>query len=123
MVLVDTSAWIHFLRPKGDSQVRSRVEGLLKSGLACWCAMVRLELWNGAQGDHEKKVLREMEKHLPDLPVTVEVWEAACALARKARLRGVTVPNTDLLIAACAQHHEVSLEHADEDYEQLATLT
>ena len=30
MVLIDTSSWIHFLRPDGDSAVRARVDGLLR---------------------------------------------------------------------------------------------
>lgn len=46
MVLVDSSSWIHLLRPDGDSAVRERVELALRTGDACWCAMVRLELWN-----------------------------------------------------------------------------
>ncbi|MDB5969814.1 MAG: hypothetical protein JWQ90_2264 [Hydrocarboniphaga sp.] len=79
--------------------------------------MVRLELWNGAGGDQEKKVLRELERQLPELAVTAEVWSAACELARKARAAGVTVPASDLLIAACARYHGAALEHADSDFD------
>ena len=47
-LLVDTSAWIHFLRPEGDVAVRARVDAALRSGTARWCPVVRLELWNGS---------------------------------------------------------------------------
>lgn len=123
MVLVDTSSWIHFLRPEGDADVRRRVEALLESGTACWCPLVRLELWNGAGGDREKKVLRDFERNLPELAVTDEVWEEACEVARRCREAGVTVPASDLLIAACARHHDAGLEQADTDFDRIAGVT
>jgi predicted nucleic acid-binding protein len=75
--LVDTSAWIHSLRADGDADVRGRVERLLRGGEACWCPMVALELWNGARGDHEKRVLRDLEAQLPTLDITSQVWSRA----------------------------------------------
>lgn len=120
MVLIDTSAWIHFLRPDGDREVRERVETTLNAGTACWCPLIRLELWNGAGGEREKKVLREFERVIPELPIDIEVWSTACDLARRCRAEGVTVPATDLLVAACARYHGVDLEHADGDYDAIA---
>lgn len=84
--------------------------------------MVRLELWNGAGGDREKKVLRDFERLLPDLPVDARAWELSLDLARKARAAGVSVPATDVLIAACARRHQVGLEHADADFKLLAGI-
>ena len=122
MVLVDTSSWIHFLRPDGDGVVRSRVDTALRAGTASWCALVRLELWNGARGEREKKVLREFERLLPDLAITDDVWSDACDLARRCRADGVTVPATDLLIAACARRHGARLEQADRDFDAIARV-
>ncbi len=117
--LVDTSSWIHSLRPGGDVEVRARVERLVKSGEAGWCAMVKLELWNGAHREHEKRILKEMEERLIDLEITPEVWVLACELARKTRKGGHTIPATDLLIAACARHHQAGLEHSEPEQELL----
>jgi predicted nucleic acid-binding protein len=122
MLLIDTSSWIHLLRPKGDPTVRTRVERALQAGEACWCPMVRLELWNGAGGEREKKVLRDFERLLPELEIDDEVWRGTYELARKARSAGVSVPATDLLIAACAKRHDADLEHSDSDFTQLAKL-
>ncbi len=119
MVLVDTSSWIHFLRPDGDMEVRARVEAVLGAGTACWCPIVRLELWNGAGGERERKVLREFEHLIPDLAIDGEVWSAACELACRCRAAGVTAPATDLLIAACARHHGAGVEHADADFDAI----
>lgn len=122
MILVDSSSWIHFLRPNGDPVVRSRVEAALTSGEACWCPLVRLELWNGAAGDRDRKVLRDFEDVLLELAIDDDVWAGAYELARRARSAGVSVPATDILIAACARRHGADLETADSDFERLATL-
>ena len=84
--------------------------------------MVRLELWNGAGGGHEKKVLRDFERLLSELAIDHEVWRAAYDLAKRARAAGVSVPATDLLIAACAKHHGAELEHSDSDFTLLGSV-
>ena len=122
MKLVDTSAWIHGLRPDGDATVAARVQALLASGDAAWCPLIRLELWNGARGQHEQRVLRDMERDLPELEISQEVWSLADEMARGARRQGKTVPASDIVIAACARHHGVELEHADSHFEVLAAI-
>ena len=122
MLLVDTSSWIHFLRPDGDPGVHARVETALESGEACWCPLVQLELWNGARGAHERSVLREFARVLPELAIDSEVWSKAYDLATQARAQGVTAPATDVLIAACALHHGADLESADSDFDHLAAV-
>lgn len=122
MILVDSSSWIHMLRPNGDAVVRDRVRRALDAGEACWCPIIRLELWNGAGGDRDRKVLKDFERLLPELVIDTAVWSAAFDLARRARSAGITVPATALLIAACARYHQVELEHADADFSQLEKL-
>jgi predicted nucleic acid-binding protein len=122
LILIDTSSWIHLLRPNGDLAVRERVQRALEAGEACWCSMVRLELWNGAGGDREKKVLRDFERVLPELIIDEAVWHGAFDLARRARAAGVSIPATDVLIAACARQHEVEFEQSDSDFAQLADI-
>lgn len=95
MILVDSSSWIHFLRPDGDRTVRARAQDALANGEACWCPLVRLELWNGAAGDRDRKILRDFEAVLPELAIDDQVWSAAYELARRARSAGATVPATD----------------------------
>jgi predicted nucleic acid-binding protein len=120
MILVDSSSWIHFLRPDGDPAVRARVHSALTNGDAAWCPPVRLELWNGAAGHRDRRILQDFEAVLPELAIDDEVWTGAYELARRARSAGVSVPATDLLIAACAQRHGAQLETADADFERLA---
>ena len=122
MILVDTSAWIHFLRPKGNQEVSARVQRALTEGEACWCGPVMLELWNAAGGSREAAVLRDLDKALPELAVHDDVWAASVDLARRARAKGLSVPATDILIAACARYHGASIETADSDFERISSL-
>ena len=119
MILIDTSSWIHFLRPNGSPEVRSRVSAALSAGEACWCPLVRLELWNGASGDRDRRALQDFASILPELPIDAEVWDSACDLGRRARAQGISVPATDVLIAACARRHGVDIESADADFRLL----
>ena len=113
LTLVDTSSWVHALRPAGDLAVTGRVRALLESGEAAWCPMVRLELWNGARGARERRVLTELSAEIRDLPIDLAVWQTAIELAQRVRSHGQALPATDLLILACARRHGTALEHAD----------
>ena len=122
MKLVDTSVWVPALRRKGDESVRSRLAQILSNGQAAWCSVVRLELWSGIGGEEERQMLKAFEQRIPELPITDEVWQEACELAGRCRKAGKTAPATDVLVAACARHHGVELEAADNHFDFLMTL-
>jgi len=122
-VLVDTSAWIDALRKGGDPVVREAVRNATAEGEAVLCDVVRLELWNGARGDAERKILRALERDLELAPSPPEVWDAAVKLAAACRHKGITVPATDLLVAACAAHHALSLLHHDDHFDLIDRAT
>jgi hypothetical protein len=63
----------------------------------------------GVRGDREKKVLRDREATLNNLPITAEVRQLAVDLAGQSRAKGLTTPATDLLVAACARHYDARL--------------
>ena len=121
-VLVDTSAWVDALRRDGDPRVRADVRAIVATGRAVLCDMVVVELWNGARGDAERRVLRDLEGELDKVETSPVVWKAAAELARTCRGAGVSAPAADLLIAACAEHHGLSLLHRDAHFDQIARV-
>lgn len=121
MKLVDTSAWVEYLRPK-PSDVADRVEELMLADEAAWCDMVMLELWNGARGQEEKQKLSDLATLAPRLETTHEVWKLAQRLAMRCREKGKTVPAADILIAACAVYHKIGLECKDAHFEEILPL-
>lgn len=122
MKLIDTSSWIDAMRRDGDAEIKARVQALVRAGTAAWCDMVRLELWNGLRGAAERKHMKELEVDVINLPTGAAVWARARLLTQRARAKGVTVPATDLLIAACAWEHGVEMEHDDAHLTALAAL-
>ena len=122
MRLVDSSAWVHCLRRRGEPKIVDRVRRLVESGDAAWCPAIRLELWNGVGDESDRRILRDFEQTLPELPITADVWAAAFALASRCRKATRTAPAIDVLIAACARHHGVDVEHADSHFDFLMTL-
>ena len=110
------------MRTHGDPDARRRVETALRTGEACWCPLIQLELWNGARRNREATVLRHLESVLVSLPMDEEVWRRAWSLARRARSRGVSAPAADIAIAACAERHGAAIESADGDFARLAIL-
>lgn len=120
--LIDSSCWVHYFRRRGDRVIRERISEFLAAGAALWCPVIRLELWNGVGSEADRRILRDFEAWIPELPITDEVWEEAYSLAERCRRNGKTAPSTDVLIAACARRHEVDLEHADAHFDFLLTL-
>lgn len=121
--LVDTSAWIETLRRSGDPAVRAKVSALTVDDRVVLCDQVRLELWNGARSAADQRMLRNLEQQLEIVPTSPEVWTLACDYARAARDHGLTLPAADILIAACANYHDLGLVHQDAHFERLAKIT
>ena len=122
MTLIDTSSWIEALRQDGDPDVRGRVQSLLQTGDASWCDLVRVELWHGVRGVAERKMMEQLDADVSMLATTDAVWAKARELARRSRAKGLTVPATDLIIAACAWTHGVPIEHRDQHFTALQKL-
>ena len=122
MILIDTSAWIEFLRDTG-SPVCQRVDDLLASEIAT-CDVVRMEVLAGARSEQHLQQLRRLLARASTLPMEPVDYEAAAALYRACRQRGYTVRKlVDCLIAAVAIRGSVPLLHKDADFDILAQCT
>jgi predicted nucleic acid-binding protein len=99
------------------------VRELTEDGAAVLCDLVLLELWNGASRTEEARMLRDLERELDAVPTTDDVWRTARAMARACRRKGVSVPATDLLIAACAERHGLGLLHHDAHFDRITAAT
>lgn len=122
MILIDTSAWIEFLRDTG-SPVCGRVDALLADDVAV-CDPVRMEVLAGARSDEHLRDLRGLLARAALIPTEAIDYEDAAALYRTCRRGGETVRRLiDCLIAAVAIKAEVSVLHADADFDALARHT
>lgn len=122
VVLLDTSCWVEVLRVDGNPLIQENVSELLLEDQVIWCDMVLVELWNSVRGSKERKILKEFERVLRRLSVDVAVWAKAKTLAQTCRLRGLTIPATDLIVAACTMENKVELWHCDKHFTRIPGL-
>ncbi len=122
MILVDTSAWVEFLRDTG-SPVCRRVDELLDAEVAT-CHPIRMEVLAGARTDSHLTDLRRLLARASLVSTEPTDYEDAAALYRTCRQRGETVRRLiDCLIAAVAIRADAPVLHADADFEALARHT
>lgn len=89
MILVDTSAWVEFLRDSG-SPVCERVDELLGERIAS-CHAVRMELLAGARDERHLQSLRRLLARTTTLETRPADYDDAATLYRVCRTRGETV--------------------------------
>jgi predicted nucleic acid-binding protein len=122
VILIDTSAWIEFLRDTG-SPVCQRVDALLDEDIAV-CDPVRMEVLAGARNERQLRDLRRLLARASTIPVVPIDYEEAAALYRLCRSEGDTVRKLiDCLIAAAAMRASASILHLGADYDILARHT
>jgi len=122
VILVDTSAWVEFLRDSA-SPVCARVDELLDADIAV-CHPIRMEVLAGARDDRHLADLRGLLARASLVPTDPVDYEDAAVLYRACRRGGDTVRRLiDCLIAATAIRADVAVLHADSDFEVLSRHT
>jgi hypothetical protein len=122
MILVDTSAWVEFLRDTGTAAC-NRVDRLLAGDIAI-CDPVRMEVLAGARADDHLNDLRRLLARASIIETEPIDYEEAARLYRSCRRNGETVRKLiGCLIAATAIRASVSVLHADNDFDVLARHT
>lgn len=121
MVLVDSSIWIEAARRQGDLATKVALRALLDEYEAAWCSPVKLEVLGGARRE-ERRALELFFGVIPYAACGETDWEAAKALAWRAREAGHTLPSNDLLISATAAQRGWRVFSRDEHFATLAGL-
>lgn len=143
MILVDTSAWVDFLRGV-DSAATAAVRQLIsrRHDELVMCEPIAMELLVGAADAPAVARIRQpvpakpgqalaasnVERLTDGLPwlgfEPILDFRSAAGLHRLARAGGETVRSiVDCLIAAVALRHDATLVHKDRDFEVLARVT
>ncbi len=122
MILIDSSAWIEFLRNTG-SPVCDLVHDLQGEEVAI-CDVVRMEILAGARDEaHLARLRRLMARSVTISPRSTD-YDDAAALYRRCRRQGETVRKLlDCLVAATAIRAAVPILHLDSDFDVLARHT
>ena len=122
MIVVDTSAWIEFLRDTG-SPASTAVDELLGEDIAI-SDVISMEVLAGARDEQHLAQLRGLLGRATMLPTTPADYEHAAALYLVCRRRGETLRKLlDRLIAAVTIEADAELLHADADFVVLTRHT
>lgn len=108
-----------------DDRVAQRLAPLISAGLVATCAPLDFEALFSAKNPQDYEQIRADRRVAYEyLPVRDEHWQWAIdvqrSLAGASRHRAVGL--TDLLVAAVAQEHGVTVLHYDSDYDTISDV-
>ena len=121
MFLIDSSAWIEYLRPNGSPKTKQRIREILQRDGAVSCGIVVVEILRGAKSERDFRSLCDSLMSLEQLPIDDEVTERAARWGYMLDRKGKSIPTTDLIIASSA-YKKARLIHIDSDFEVLSSV-
>ena len=124
-VLVDTSAWVEYLRGTGSAHNRWIREAIRAEAPLGWTEPILYELTAGVGSSRRVEQLRALLRRGPMVTVQgLQDWEDAAQLYRSARSKGRTVRSSvGCLIAAVALRTSSPLLALDRDFAVLAEVS
>lgn len=121
--LIDASAVWRILKNEDDMQLRWRP--FLAEGLLRHCMPTRLEVLFGARSpSHREELEADLDAIFPPVSMPKDPWRwaerAQHELTGRSQHRGPGV--VDLLVAATAVHHDLTVLHVDNDFPAIARV-
>ncbi|WP_033220788.1 PIN domain nuclease [Kitasatospora phosalacinea] len=119
--LIDKSALARWGKPS----VRPVLDDLSQRALLAVSPTVEMEVLFSARTLAEAERMRHLLRGFDYLPCPDEVWDRAKQVQQQALFRGNhrALSMADLLIAATAERHGVTVLHYDGDYDMIAAIT
>lgn len=122
-VLIDSSVWIDYYRPRGPKALQDRVREALTRDVVVTTGIIVVEVLQGARTEESYAVLWDDFSGLRWLEPSPEAIETAARLGFELQRRGTPVPATDLVIASVAMAHECRIWHRDAHFARIAGRT
>jgi predicted nucleic acid-binding protein len=122
VILVDSSAWVEFLRATGSPTHLALLEGLQNPEDLAWTDVVAMEVLAGARNEAHRDRLRRLLYGLCFLGIDGPAdYESAAELYRLCRRGGETPRKlADCLIAVVAMRNDAELLCVDADFHVIA---
>lgn len=121
--VVDTSALTRLLR---DPAIRGTWSEQIQAGLVGICPLIELELLYTARSkNHREQTLSLLHSAFPWLPMPDRIYHEATEVQAALTATGThrSAGAVDLLVAATARLHGLTLLHYDHDFDQIAAVT
>ena len=116
-VLVDTCIWIDFFRGTGSAS--QKLEALLIKDTVYTSGILLYEIFQGVKNSKEKAVLEEVFQGITYVDMSTRTWLDAAQLSRKLKLKGLTLPPSDILLAQVSIENHLSIFTVDEHFRKI----
>ena len=119
LVLVDTCAWIDFLRYQ-EGELGNQVAVLIENKQVAITGVIIAELLQGVKTEKQQQQINLLINSVMSFPAQEIDWINAGLLLQKLRSQGITLLLTDALIAVIAQRYQVKVLTIDKHFHHLA---
>ena len=120
LILVDSSAFIEYYRPSGSTAVQTAVAEAIAAERVAVNGIIQVEIVAFAPDEASYRKLVADFRAFHWLDLGPEEYAFATELGFRLRRQGVTVPPTDLMIAASGIRAGATVYHVDGHYELIA---
>jgi predicted nucleic acid-binding protein len=121
MVIADTSVWIPFFN-RSDSSEKAAIDLLIDADEVALVGVVLAELLQGCRTSSERNTLSDALLALPYYEVDQSTWLRVGDLSAALLRKGVTVPLSDLIIAALAIERDSRVYSLDTHFKRIPGL-
>lgn len=118
MVIADTSVWIPFFN-RPDSPEKTALDLLIDADEVALVGVVLAELLQGCRTPSEREALSDALLALPYYEVTQSTWSQTGDLSAQLLRRGITLPLSDLIIAALAIERDCRIYSLDTHFKKI----
>lgn len=121
MVIADTSVWIPFFN-RPDSPEKTALDLLIDADEVALVGVVLAELLQGCRTPAERDTLSDALLALPYYEATQSTWLKTGDLSATLLRKGVTLPLSDLIIAAVAIEQDCRIYSLDAHFKKIPGL-
>ena len=116
-IIVDTSIWIEYF--KNNQKYVSFIEDSLNLENILISGPIISELLHGVKSEKEYKLLSESISAVPFAECVFDDWIKTGETLYDLKMKGITVPLTDVLISVIAIRHDASILTLDKHFKSI----
>ncbi|NOX20371.1 MAG: PIN domain nuclease [Nitrospirae bacterium] len=123
MILVDSSVWISYFRADGSEKIRSIIKDAIYNDLVAVNGIIIVEVLSGISRKNEYEKVKSDFKGFHFLNLSEKDFLDASLIGTNLRKKGITIPPTDLIIAASSINNGAILYHLDKHFDLISKHT
>jgi len=120
MKLIDSSAWIEYYRKEGNRNCKAIISHAIQNNEAAVNGIIQLEILVFTKTQSEYNNISSDFSAFHHLELNDNVFQKASEIGFNLRRKGITIPASDLIIAASAMVTDSQLMHIDKHFTYIA---